>query len=57
VSLEEGAELGDIDRLARHYTGEPFRTRDRRRLSAWIQVDAWHGWEGSRPCGSVRATR
>ena len=49
VSLEEDAELRDIDRLALRYTGEPFSRRDRRRFSAWMRVDAWHGWEGSQP--------
>jgi PPOX class probable F420-dependent enzyme len=47
VALEVDSELRDIDRLARRYTGEAFRTRDRRRFSAWIHVEAWHGWEGS----------
>jgi PPOX class probable F420-dependent enzyme len=37
--------LADIDRLARHYTGEPFGSRDARRVSAWIRVDHWHGWD------------
>src|SRR5580765_3148105 len=49
VSLDEDADLRDIDRLARRYTGNPFRTRGHRRFSAWMQVDAWHGWSGSRP--------
>jgi PPOX class probable F420-dependent enzyme len=49
VSLEDDHELHDIDRLALRYTGEPFRSRDRRRVSAWVEVDAWHGWHGSRP--------
>jgi PPOX class probable F420-dependent enzyme len=49
ISLEEDVGLRDIDRLAFRYTDEPFRTRDRRRFSAWIRVDAWHGWEGSHP--------
>jgi PPOX class probable F420-dependent enzyme len=49
VTLEEDTELCDIDRLARRYTGKPFRTRDRRRYSAWVRVDHWHGWEGSQP--------
>ena len=49
VSLEEDADLRGIDRLARRYTGEPFRTRDARRFSAWMQVDAWHAWAGSGP--------
>jgi PPOX class probable F420-dependent enzyme len=49
VSLEEDVELRDIDRLAVRYTGGPFRTRDRRRFSAWVEVDAWHGWAGPQP--------
>ena len=49
VSIEPDAELRDIDRLARRYTGEPFRTRDGRRFSARVEVDAWHAWAGSRP--------
>ncbi|HEY8776257.1 MAG TPA: TIGR03618 family F420-dependent PPOX class oxidoreductase [Gaiellaceae bacterium] len=47
VAIDEDVGLRDIDRLAVRYTGEPFRTRDRRRVSAWIEVDAWHGWVGA----------
>ena len=36
--------LADIDRVAMHYTGEPYPRRDRARVSAWIAVDGWHGW-------------
>jgi PPOX class probable F420-dependent enzyme len=42
---EPTAALSDIDRLAVHYTGRPFRTRDAQRVSAWIRVDHWHGWD------------
>jgi PPOX class probable F420-dependent enzyme len=42
--LREDTGLADIDRIARHYTGEPYAQRDRRRYSAWIAVDGWHGW-------------
>ena len=49
VSIEEDVGLRGIDRLAVRYTGEPFRTRDRRRFSACIEVDAWHGWVGPGP--------
>lgn len=49
VALDEDVGLSDIDRLAVRYTGGPFRTRDRRRFSAWIEVDTWHGWVGSQP--------
>ena len=49
VSIEEDVDLRDIDCLAVRYTGEPFRTRDRRRFSAWIELDSWHGWSGPEP--------
>ena len=42
--LREDTDLADIGRIARHYTGEPYAQRDRRRYSAWIAVDGWHGW-------------
>jgi PPOX class probable F420-dependent enzyme len=49
VSIEDDAELVDIDRLARRYTGRPFSRRDARRMSAWVEVERWHGWEGGGP--------
>jgi PPOX class probable F420-dependent enzyme len=49
ATIEEDVGLRDIDRLALRYTGEPFRTRDRRRFTAWMEVDGWHGWDGPRP--------
>jgi PPOX class probable F420-dependent enzyme len=36
--------LADIDRLSRHYGGEPFRDRESRRVSAWVEVGSWHLW-------------
>ncbi|MFE2226758.1 PPOX class F420-dependent oxidoreductase [Streptomyces kronopolitis] len=36
--------LTDIDRLAQHYLGRPYPQRDRRRFTAWIEIDRWHGW-------------
>jgi PPOX class probable F420-dependent enzyme len=44
VSIEDDPELADIDRLALRYQGRPFGTRDRRRVSAWMEPDRWHGW-------------
>ena len=44
VELLDDAGLTDIDRLSRHYTGEPYPTRDRARVSAWIEIETWHGW-------------
>jgi PPOX class probable F420-dependent enzyme len=48
VELDEDA-LDDIDRISRHYTGQPYSVRDRRRVSAWIEVDSWYGWAVSEP--------
>ncbi|MFF0288097.1 PPOX class F420-dependent oxidoreductase [Streptomyces sp. NPDC005262] len=36
--------LADIDRLARQYMGTDYPTRDRDRVSAWIEIERWHGW-------------
>jgi PPOX class probable F420-dependent enzyme len=40
----EDTGLADIDRIARQYIGRPYPQRGRRRISAWIAVDGWHGW-------------
>lgn len=47
VEMVEDEGLVDIDRLAQHYNGAPYRNRRRGRVSAWIEVDAWHGWGGA----------
>jgi PPOX class probable F420-dependent enzyme len=44
VDLHDDEGLADIDRLARHYTGNPYAERGRPRVSAWIEVERWHGW-------------
>lgn len=51
ISLDEDRELRDIDRLSLRYTGGRFRTRDRRRFSAWVVVESWHGWDGAPVAG------
>lgn len=48
VELDEDA-LADIDRISRHYTGQPYGDRERGRVSAWIEVDSWHSWAVNRP--------
>jgi len=48
VEMYDDEGLADIDRLAQHYTGKPYRNRDRGRVSAWIEVDSWHGWGSPR---------
>jgi PPOX class probable F420-dependent enzyme len=44
VSIEPDDRLTDIDRLALRYTGEPFGTRERRRVTAWMQPERWSSW-------------
>ena len=44
VELVDDPDLADIDRLSQHYTGDPYPTRDRGRVSAWIEIESWHGW-------------
>jgi PPOX class probable F420-dependent enzyme len=47
--IREDAGLVDIDRLSVRYTGRPYAERGRRRWSAIVAVDRWHGWENARP--------
>ena len=49
VSIADDNELVDIDRLAVRYTGRPFRRRDSRRVSAWLEPARWHAWSGGGP--------
>ncbi|MGC5562440.1 PPOX class F420-dependent oxidoreductase [Streptomyces sp. FR-108] len=44
TDMKDDEGLVDIDRLSRHYTGEPYPDRVRDRVSAYIEVDRWHGW-------------
>jgi len=44
TELRDDEGLGDIDRLAHRYLGQQYPQRDRRRVSAWIDIDRWHGW-------------
>jgi len=50
VEWADDTDLADIDRCAQHYTGKPYPIRDRERVTAWIEVDRWHGW------GAVKAS-
>ena len=49
VSIEDDPDLVDIDRLAHRYTGNAYRNRTGKRVSAWIEVERWHGWSGGGP--------
>lgn len=44
--LQDDPGLADIDRIATHYTGKPYARRDRGRVSAWIEIEGWHAWNG-----------
>jgi PPOX class probable F420-dependent enzyme len=42
--IRPDADLADIDRLSHHYTGKPYRVRDRDSWTAEIEVLRWHGF-------------
>ncbi len=44
VSIVDDDGLRDIDRLSQHYTGRPYRNRERPRVSAHVEIERWHGW-------------
>ena len=44
VSIADDAGLRDIDRLARHYTGDAYANRKRPRVSAHVEIERWHAW-------------
>jgi len=53
VEWKNDDDLADIDRLSTHYGGNPYPNRRNARISAWIEVDRWHGW-GSAKDGPSR---
>ncbi len=44
VEMRDDDGLADADRVSRHYNGRPYPDRERPRVTAWIEVDYWHGW-------------
>ena len=44
VEVRPDPDLADIDRISTHYTGSPYSTRDRERVSVVVEVEHWHGW-------------
>ncbi len=44
VSIEDDPDLAGIDRLSIRYRGEPYRSRDARRVSAWMEPERWTSW-------------
>src|SRR3954447_3872762 len=43
-SIADDEGLRDIDRLARHYTGNSYPNRQSPRVSALVSIERWHGW-------------
>jgi PPOX class probable F420-dependent enzyme len=44
VSIEDDPDLAGIDRLSNRYYGKPFRNRDAKRVSAWMEPERWSSW-------------
>ncbi|WP_320773616.1 PPOX class F420-dependent oxidoreductase [Streptomyces sp. CRN 30] len=55
VEMREDPDLTDIDRLSRHYLDQPYAQRDRARVSAWIEIERWHGWGAHRDSDQASA--
>ena len=55
VAFEDDVDLADIDRLARRYTGKPFRNRMVKRVSAWIEPKGLHAYDQSGGLATERA--
>lgn len=51
AELVDDDDLEDIDRLARHYLGQRYHNRRRKRVSGWIEIERWHGWGAARRAG------
>lgn len=44
VEFRKDADLADVDRVSKHYTGAPYSDRDRDSWSVIIEISRWHGW-------------
>ena len=44
IRIEDDPDLAGIDRLAMRYRGRQHRTRDRKRVNAWMQPEHWYAW-------------
>jgi PPOX class probable F420-dependent enzyme len=44
VELYHDEGLVDIVRISKRYLGSRFHNRERRRISARIEIERWHGW-------------
>jgi PPOX class probable F420-dependent enzyme len=48
VEWKDDVDLADIDRLSNLYLDKPYRNRTSPRVSAWFEVDRYHGWGAAR---------
>jgi len=48
VEMRDDEGLVDIDRLSNHYRNRDYPNRESPRVSAWIEVERWHGWGAAR---------
>ncbi len=48
AEIRPDPDLADIDRIAQHYTGKPYRDRARDSWTAEVEVRRWHGWANAR---------
>lgn len=55
VEISVDTDMSGIDRLSRHYTGEPYRRRDRGRVNAWVEIVRTHGWGSTSLAAAARA--
>ena len=53
AEMYDDEDLADIDRLAEQYTGKPYPERSRPRVSAWVEVERWHGWGDFKDSGQA----
>jgi PPOX class probable F420-dependent enzyme len=44
VTFEDDPDLADIDRLSKHYNGVPYPSRERPRVTTWLNVDTYQVW-------------
>lgn len=49
ATLEDDSDFEGIDRISRHYMGQPYGHRERGRVNAWMDVESWHAWDGGKP--------
>lgn len=44
VAIVDDVDLRDIDRISRHYSGQPYADREHPRMTAYVEIDRWHAW-------------